>query len=36
MLRFPPYSWVGFVMGDTTTEMIVCCSEVCVQALLEE
>lgn len=36
MISVPPGGWIGFVSGDTAPEMIVCCSEPCVQTLLEE
>jgi len=34
MLRLPTDAWIGFVQGDVNMEMVVCCSEPCVQHLL--
>lgn len=29
-------AWIGFTNGDTHLEMVVCCSDDCVQKLLTE
>lgn len=34
MLEMPIGAWIGFVQSDHTPEMIVCCSERCLRALL--
>lgn len=36
MLQAPSGVWVGFVQGDVNLEMVIACSEACVQSLLEE
>jgi hypothetical protein len=36
MISVPADTWVGFVNGDHAPEMVLCCSERCVQLLLEE
>ena len=36
MLRLPPDASIGFVSGDVTPEMVVCCSDRCEALLLSD
>jgi hypothetical protein len=36
MVQAPPGAWMGHVMGDVSPEMVLTCSEACVQLLLAE